>query len=53
MVDAEIMKLILKEALTPGDFTITNEGYCRLNPQLARKIVTAACAAAVHSQNKE
>ena len=37
--DAEILKLILKETLMPGDFTITNEGHCRLNPQLARKVV--------------
>ena len=44
IIDAEILKLILKETLTPDDFTITNEGHCRLNPQLAKRIVQAALA---------
>ena len=39
VVDAEILNLILAETLTPRDLTITNEGFFRLNLQLARKIV--------------
>ena len=39
VVDGVLLKLLMKEILTPGDFTIPKEGFCRLNPQLARKIV--------------
>ena len=48
IVDGEILKLILKETLTPSDFMITNEGFCRLNPQLARKVVAVTSLATVN-----
>lgn len=37
-VDAEILKLVLKDEFSPSDFVVTNEGFCRLNPQLAKVI---------------
>jgi hypothetical protein len=47
VVDMTILKLIISETLNPGDFTITEEGFCRLNPLLARKLVmSAACCRA-------
>jgi very-short-patch-repair endonuclease len=42
VVDKEILRLILNSPMSPGDFTITNEGFCRLNRQLARKVVAVA-----------
>ncbi|MBL8905009.1 MAG: CRISPR-associated endonuclease Cas1 [Hyphomicrobiales bacterium] len=42
VVDKEILRLILNNPISPGDFTITNEGFCRLNTQLARKVVAVA-----------
>jgi CRISP-associated protein Cas1 len=39
LVDREILRLVLDNTMNPGDFTISNEGFCRLNPQLARKVV--------------
>ena len=45
VIDREILKLVMDCAMTPGDFTITNEGFCRLNPQLARKVVAAISSA--------
>ena len=45
VVDRVVLEFLLRETLTPGDFTITKEGFCRLNPQLARKIVTATSVA--------
>jgi CRISPR-associated protein Cas1 len=44
IVDREILRLVLNDALNAGDFTITREGFCRLNPQLARKVVAEATA---------
>ena len=41
VVDGVVLELLLRETLTPGDFTITKEGFCRLNPQFARKVVAA------------
>jgi CRISP-associated protein Cas1 len=39
VVDREILRFVLDSTMNPGDFTITNEGFCKLNPQLARTIV--------------
>jgi CRISPR-associated protein Cas1 len=39
LVDAELLKFIQLHTFSPGDFPITSEGICRLNPQLARKVV--------------
>jgi CRISPR-associated endonuclease Cas1 len=44
VVDRVVLELVLKETLTPEDFTITNEGYCRLNLQLVRKIVQSVAS---------
>jgi CRISP-associated protein Cas1 len=34
-VDGVVLKLLAKQAFSASDFTITREGVCRLNPQLA------------------
>ena len=39
IVDREILRFVLNGTMVPDDFTITKEGFCRLNPQLARKVV--------------
>ena len=44
VVDKVIFGMILKDRFSAGDFTITREGWCRLNPQLARKIALVVCA---------
>ena len=45
VVDREILRLVLDNTMNPGDFTITNEGFCRLNSQLARKVVAVTTSA--------
>jgi CRISP-associated protein Cas1 len=45
VVDGAIRRLIANDAAHAGDFTITSEGVCRLNPQLARKLVAVTSAA--------
>ena len=45
VVDREILRFVLDCTMSPGDFTISKEGFCRLNPQLARKVVAVASAA--------
>ncbi len=44
VVDGLVLELLMKETLTRADFTITKEGFCRLNPQLARKVVAMTSA---------
>ena len=39
VVDREILKFVQNETFTPADFTIKKNGVCRLNPQLARRVV--------------
>ena len=39
IVDGEILKLIFRETFSTNDFVVTDEGHCRLNSQLARRIV--------------
>ena len=39
MVDRAVLKLALSNEMHPGDFTIRGDGACRLNPQMARRIV--------------
>ena len=39
VADEAILELLHNKILTPDDFTITNEGFCRVNPQLAKKLV--------------
>jgi len=38
IVDAAILKFLATEMFSGADFVITNEGICRLAPQLARRI---------------
>lgn len=39
VVDRQILQFALSHAFTPWDFTITKEGGCRLNPQMAKLVV--------------
>jgi CRISPR-associated protein Cas1 len=39
LVDAKLLKFVQAHTFSPGDFTITSQGICRLNPQLARNVV--------------
>jgi hypothetical protein len=41
LIDKVVLELLLKETLSQEDFAITKDGYCRLNLQLARKLVQA------------
>lgn len=45
VIDREILRSVLDRPLSPGDFTITNKGLCRLNTQLARKVVAVTSSA--------
>lgn len=45
VVDREVLRFVLNGTMVPEDFTITNEGFCRLNTQLARKVVAVTSAA--------
>jgi CRISP-associated protein Cas1 len=44
VVDREILRFVLDSTMSPGDFTITKEGFCRSNTQLARKVVAVTSA---------
>jgi CRISPR-associated protein Cas1 len=41
IVDGQILKMIFRETFSADDFVVTDEGFCRVNPQLCRKIVQA------------
>lgn len=43
VVDKVVLALMMNEAFSSGDFTTSNDGHCRLNPQLARRIVQLVC----------
>jgi CRISP-associated protein Cas1 len=38
VVDHKILEFALANTFTPGDFTISPKGGCRLNPQLAKSV---------------
>ena len=38
VVDRGLLALVRQHVFEPGDFTLTNEGVCRLNPQLTRAV---------------
>ena len=40
VVDARVLEFVLSNTFSPGDFAISRYGGCRLNPQLARTLVT-------------
>jgi CRISPR-associated endonuclease Cas1 len=39
VVDGNILQFALSHVFTPGDFTISRTGSCRLNPQMGKQIV--------------
>lgn len=39
IIDEMILRIVLNEAPHVGDLTITTEGFRRLNPEFARKVV--------------
>jgi len=39
IVDRKVLQFAIAHSFTPGDFTITSKGGCRLNPQLAKTLV--------------
>jgi CRISPR/Cas system-associated endonuclease Cas1 len=38
-VDARILEFVKAHTLRPADFTIRSDGVCRLNPEMARRLV--------------
>jgi CRISPR-associated endonuclease Cas1 len=41
VVDRLLMEFVAAERFSPGDFSISRTGLCRLHPQLARRVVQA------------
>ena len=41
VVDRKVLEFALANTFTPGDFTISSKGGCRLNPQMARVVARA------------
>lgn len=39
IVDRAILDIVQTQTFTPGDFTLLDSGVCRVNPQLAKRIV--------------
>ena len=44
-VDAAVLKLVCETTLSGADFTLREDGVCRLNPELARRVAHVAIAA--------
>ena len=42
LVDRQILDFVQRAVFSPADFTLTERGVCRLNPQLARNVVKIA-----------
>lgn len=40
--DRKLLEFVQTHTFSPGDFTLTSDGICRLNPQLARHVVKVA-----------
>jgi len=40
IVDRSVLEFALSHTFTPGDFTITSKGGCRLNPQMAKVVAS-------------
>ena len=40
VIDRGVLDFVQRHVFRPGDFTLTCEGVCKLNPQLARSCVT-------------
>jgi CRISPR-associated protein Cas1 len=45
VVDRGVLEFAQRQVFEPADFTLTGEGVCRLNPELARSVVAVACNA--------
>ena len=44
IVDHKVLEFVQAHTFQPGDFTLANNGICRLNPELARNVVRAIVA---------
>jgi CRISPR-associated endonuclease Cas1 len=53
VVDRKILEFALAQTFEPGDFTINSKGGCRLNPQLAKALVTQLANLDVSSPIKD
>ena len=42
LIDRAVLKFALSNELHPADFVIRGDGACRLNPQMARRVVILA-----------
>ena len=42
LVDRAVLRIITSEMLTSADFTLQDDGTCRLNPELARRVAQLA-----------
>jgi CRISPR-associated protein Cas1 len=41
IVDRKVLEFVQSRTFHPADFTLANNGICRLNPELARNVVRA------------
>jgi CRISPR-associated endonuclease Cas1 len=41
IVDRKVLEFVQSRTFYPADFIMTNDGICRLNPELARNVVRA------------
>ena len=44
IVDRKVLEFVQSRTFYPADFTLANNGICRLNPELARNVVRAVAA---------
>lgn len=42
VIDRGVLQLISEETFTGADFVLQSDGVCRLNPELARRVVQSA-----------
>jgi CRISPR-associated endonuclease Cas1 len=49
LVDRVVLGLVQSQAMDAGDFTLRNDGVCRLNPALAKHLVKLSVAALAQS----
>ena len=53
VVDCGVLEFVQRHVFEPADFTLTREGVCRLNPQLARSVVGVVCGVLSAARNHE
>jgi CRISPR-associated protein Cas1 len=39
IVDRKVLEFVQEHTFHPADFTIRSDGVCRLNPEMARRVV--------------